>query len=1482
MEGLVGRAPTRRSLILLAATVVSLALSSISGTPALAARNATPNTIITSSPPNLTASASASFTFTSTKNPATFTCKLDSSAAIGCSSPQAYSSLVAGSHTFSVYATSKGIADPTPATYTWVVDQTLPSTPTNLAATVPTVTSVKLTWTASTDNIAIGGYDVFRDGVSLASVGVVTTFTDSTVVAGSTHTYAVRARDTATNVSPLTAPISVTLPTAPDTFIDSAPPAGTTNTSATFTFHSDIAGATFTCKLDTGTVVACTSPTSYAGLSQAIHTSTVYATFNGIADPTPATATWTVDTTAPNAPTGLAASALSATSVQLTWIAATDNLGVTGYNVFRDGTPLATIGAVTTYTDSTVTAGATPSYALQAVDIAGNLSSLTAPVTAPPLMAPLDPALTRMPYLTDLVGLSTTVNFATDRSNTVASVRFGTSSGGTCSLTTTVPATRIAIAVGSVSEYQWKAALTLPASGSYCYRAYLGTIDLQGANPAPVFQTQVTLGSTAPFSFVVFGDWGEADATGANPHQAGVMNQIAASGARFAITTGDQAYPSGSQGDFGDLQQPDSGIFGMPFWGGVGSTLPIFPTIGNHGFARNDAVHPHFGNWPQDISVATSSGRNQIDPYGSINGSTPANYPSSWYAFSAGNTRFYMLTASWPDTNIGTGSVYANDYLAHWATTSPQYQWLAADLAAHPSGLKFAFFHYPLYSDQPSETGDTYLQGNSSLEGLLASNSVNIAFNGHAHIYQRNSAATGSGRLGLVSYVTGGGGALAQSTGSCGATDQYAVGWSYSNNRGTKCGSAPLPTSPAQVHHFLKVTISGGTVTVTPTDSTGRTFDVQTYTFSPKPDTFIDSGPAVGSSSSSATFTFHASSASASYTCELDAGTAGPCTSPQSYAGLTQGAHTFAVYATVGGLADPLPATYDWTVDSVAPTPPTGFAASATSPFAVNLTWTASTDTVGVTGYDILRDAALLATIAPATSYVDTAVVGSTAYSYELRARDLAGNASGLVAANAVTTPAPPVPVIADGFESGGLTNWTTTGGLAVQQSAVHGGAYAAEGNTTAVGPFAKKTLPSTYPDAYARVWFKINSQTSQVNLLRMRDGAAISTGYAYIETTGKLGFHNDATGTNTLSAAIPGPGWHALELHILTGGSGGAVDIWLDNVRIADLSGATTTSSAAVGAFQIGEAQTTGQVYDVVFDDVAFGTARLGPVPDAGPTVPGGLTATATSPFSVDLTWAASTDALGIAGYDVFRDSVRVTGLGDVLAYTDTSVLASTTYSYTIRARDTSGGPSAQSAPILVTTPAARLPVFADGFESGDLSAWTSSAGLAAETTDVRSGGFAAEGNTTTLPNFARKALPAAYPDAYARVGFLVKSLGSNQMTLLRLRAASTGLGTSIGYLYLTSAGNLFFKADVASAIQLSATPGPGWHTLELHLGLNGASSTVAIWLDGSSVGGLPATIDLSSASASVGQLQIGDTANVSADVVYDDAAFGTYRLGQ
>ena len=93
--------------------------------------------------------------------------------------------------------------------------------------------------------------------------------------------------------------------------------------------------------------------------------------------------------------------------------------------------------------------------------------------------------------------------------------------------------------------------------------------------------------------------------------------------------------------------------------------------------------------------------------------------------------------------------------------------------------------------------------------------------------------------------------------------------------------------------------------------------------------------------------------------------------------------------------------------DTTAPTVPTGLTATAPTSSQVNLSWTASTDTVGVTGYRVFRNGTQVGTSA-SPSYQNTGLSGSTTYTYTVAAYDAAGNVSAQSAPATVTTPAPP------------------------------------------------------------------------------------------------------------------------------------------------------------------------------------------------------------------------------------------------------------------------------------------------------------------------------------------------------------------------------------------------------------------------------------------------------------------------------------------
>ena len=89
------------------------------------------------------------------------------------------------------------------------------------------------------------------------------------------------------------------------------------------------------------------------------------------------------DKTAPSVPTGVNASATSSTSATVTWAASTDNVGVTGYDIFRNGTPVKTVaGSVTTFQDSSLSPSTTYGYTVDAFDAAGNTSAQSAPAAS--------------------------------------------------------------------------------------------------------------------------------------------------------------------------------------------------------------------------------------------------------------------------------------------------------------------------------------------------------------------------------------------------------------------------------------------------------------------------------------------------------------------------------------------------------------------------------------------------------------------------------------------------------------------------------------------------------------------------------------------------------------------------------------------------------------------------------------------------------------------------------------------------------------------------------------------------------------------------------------------------------------------------------------------------------------------------------------------------------------------------------------------
>lgn len=201
-------------------------------------------------------------------------------------------------------------------------------------------------------------------------------------------------------------------------------------------------------------------------------------------------------------------------------------------------------------------------------------------------------------------------------------------------------------------------------------------------------------------------------------------------------------------------------------------------------------------------------------------------------------------------------------------------------------------------------------------------------------------------------------------------------------------------------------------------------------------------------------------------------------------------------------------------VDVTAPTAPTGLGATATSQSQIALSWTASTDNVGVTGYRIYRNGALQATTA-GTSYQDTGLTAGTTYNYTVRAYDAAGNQSvDSLPASATTLTPPPAPTVnitatPSTVAAGGSStlDWTSTNATSCSASNSWSGAKAVNGSqvVSAITVLSTYTLTCSGAGgqavASATVTPDPDTIVPTVTLTAPIDGATVS-GTVQIEAT--------------------------------------------------------------------------------------------------------------------------------------------------------------------------------------------------------------------------------------------------------------------------------------------------------------------------------------------------------------------------------------------
>jgi chitodextrinase len=266
-------------------------------------------------------------------------------------------------------------------------DTTAPSVPTELTGTAASQTAINLTWTASSDNVAVAGYRVYRNGMEIAT-STTTSYSDSGLTASTQYAYTVAAYDAAGNASAQCPAVNATTQSAP---VNHAPVLSaidnrSVNEGAELTITvsaTDSDGDTLTYSAENlpqgASFNATTRVFSWTpGYDAAGSYLVVFRVTDGVATDREVI-TITVndvssqDTIPPSVPEGLIATATSH-DVTLEWAASTDNVGVTGYNIYRDGTLIGT-AAATAYTDRTAVPSTGYAYTVSAYDEAGCISA---------------------------------------------------------------------------------------------------------------------------------------------------------------------------------------------------------------------------------------------------------------------------------------------------------------------------------------------------------------------------------------------------------------------------------------------------------------------------------------------------------------------------------------------------------------------------------------------------------------------------------------------------------------------------------------------------------------------------------------------------------------------------------------------------------------------------------------------------------------------------------------------------------------------------------------------------------------------------------------------------------------------------------------------------------------------------------------------------------------------------------------------------
>ncbi len=1136
---------------------------------------------------------------------------------------------------------------------TTVTDTTPPSIPTGLSAVPASSSQINLSWSASTDNVGVAGYQVFRNNTQIATT-TSTNFSDSTVVAGVPYTYAVTAFDAAGNTSAQSAAVQATAPLPPDTTPPTVPGGlsvtGTTTSSVSLSWaaSTDNVGVTGYKIYRAGVQVGSSAATFYTDGSLTASTTYSYtvsafdAAGNNSSQSAAVQATTQAppDTTPPSVPTGLTVSSATTSSVSLSWTASTDNVGVTGYKIYRAGVQVGT-STVTSYTDTGLTASNTYSYSVSAFDAAGNNSAQTAAVQA----TTQTPPDTTPPSVPSGVTVTSTTTSSISLSWTASTDNVGV---------TGYKIFRAGVQAGTSAVPTYTdSGLTASTNYSYSVSAFDGagnnsaqSAAVQATTQAPPDTTPPTVSLTSPANNqAVSGTVAIAAAASDNVGVVGVQFKLDGvdlgaelTAAPYSATWDTTQTSNGSH----VLTAAASDAAGNNATSsGVTVTVNNIPKPYSTSFPLTENPISEGGNWATGLATGLDWSDVQTTP-GLAFGTNTASAPES----------VSILNGSWGPNQMVQATVQSlnqTDSLVEEVELR-----LRSALGAHSNtGYDIKF--------RCSQTGNAYVQI-LALNGPLGNTTTLLASTGAQYGIASGNVvkATVIGNV-ITVYINGT--QVAQVTDGTFAAGNPGMGFYLSGGSGmnTDYGFTNLTAADGLTANATPSTPSNLSASVLSSSQINLSWSASTDNVGVAGYQVFRNGAPLATTTTSTSYSDLTVIAGVTYTYTVAAFDGAGNTSPQSSA----------VQAT-----PPLPP------DTTPPSVPAGLSVTGTTTSSVSLSWAASTDNVGVAGYKIFRAGVQVGTSAN-TSYTDGSLTASTTYAYTVSAFDAAGNNSTQSTAVQATTQAPPdttPPSVPTGLTVTSTTtssvslSWTpSTDNVGVTGYKIYRAGVPV--GTSAITSYTDSGLTASTTYSYSVSAFDAAGNNSAQSV-----AVQATTQNPPDTTPPSVPTGLTVTGTTTSSVSLS---WTASTDNVGVTG----YKIYRAGVQVGTSSGisytdsgltASTTYSYSVSAFDAAGNNSA--------QSVAVQATTQAPPDTTPPSVPTGLTVTSTTASSVSLSWTASTDNVGVTGYNIYRAGVQI-GTSSVVLYTDTNLTAATNYTYTVAAFDAAGNVSAQTTSVSATT---------------------------------------------------------------------------------------------------------------------------------------------------------------------------------------------------